>query len=116
MTKNLVESKSKQFAIRIVNLYRYIVDEKQEYVLSKQLLRSGTSIGANIAEAQYGKSKSDFLSKMTISMKEAAENVYWLDILHDTKYITDREYQSIMYDCQEILKLLTAITKTVKKV
>lgn len=116
MTENPVESKSKLFAIRIVNLYKYIVDEKHEYVLSKQLLRSGTSIGANIAEAQYGQSKSDFLSKMSISMKEAAETVYWLELLHDTKYINDGEYQSIIYDCQEILKLLTSITKTVKKV
>ena len=104
--------KSKNFAIRIVRLYQYLCTEKKEFVLSKQLLRSGTSIGANLAEAIYGISDKDFLSKMYISLKECAETKYWLKLLFKTDYLTEQQYQSINEDCTELIKLLTTNTKT----
>lgn len=104
--------KSKNFAIRIVRLYQYLCTEKKEFVLSKQLLRSGTSIGANLAEAIYGISDKDFLSKMYISLKECAETKYWLDLLFKTDYLTEQQYQSINEDCTELIKLLTSSAKT----
>jgi four helix bundle protein len=107
-----VRFKSKKFAVRIVNLYKHLSAEKKEFVLSKQLLRSGTSIGANLAEAEYGISDKDFLSKVYIALKEAAETIYWIDILFDTDYITLAEYDSLKQDCEEILKMLKATTKT----
>ena len=85
--------KSKKFAVRIVNLYRYLSAEKKEYVLSKQILRSGTSIGANIAESEYAQSRKDFLSKLYIALKECAETLYWLDLLYETEYLSEKEYQ-----------------------
>ena len=103
--------KSKNFAIRIVRLYQYLCTEKKEFVLSKQLLRSGTSIGANLAEAIYGISDKDFLSKMYISLKECAETKYWLDLLFKTDYLTEQQYQSINEDCTELIKLLTSSAK-----
>ena len=115
MEKELtVAYKSKKFAIRIVNLYRYLNEEKKEYVLSKQLLRSGTSIGANIAESECAISKKDFLSKVYIAFKEANETIYWLDLLFDTDYLSKQEYLSIKNDCEEIRKMLSSSTKTVK--
>ena len=99
---NVIVCKSKKFAIRIVNLYKYLVDEKKEFVLSKQLLRCGTSIGANVSEAIRGQSKADFGAKMNIALKEASE----------TEYLTDVQYESIMIDCKEINKILTTIVKT----
>lgn len=110
-----VKYKSKKFAVRIVRLYKYLCDEKKEYVLSKQLLRSGTSIGANIAESECAISEKDFLSKMYIAFKECAESKYWLDLLFDTDYLTQTEYDSIMNDCTEIQKLLSSITKTTRE-
>ena len=104
--------KSKNFAIRIVRLYQYLCTEKKEFVLSKQLLRSGTSIGANLAEAIYGMSDKDFLSKMYISLKECAETKYWLELLFKTDYLTEQQYQSINEDCTELIKLLTSSAKT----
>ena len=104
--------KSKDFALRVVRLYKYLCDEKHEYVLSKQLLRCGTSIGANLSEAMYGISRKDFLSKAYISLKECAETNYWLELLHNAEYLNDTEYESIAKDCTELLKLLTSITKT----
>ena len=104
--------KSKNFAIRIVRLYQYLCTEKKEFVLSKQLLRSGTSIGANLAEAIYGISDKDFLSKMYISLKECAETKYWLDLLFKTDYLTEQQYQSINEDCTGLIKLLTSSAKT----
>ena len=104
--------KSKNFAIRIVRLYQYLCTEKKEFVLSKQLLRSGTSIGANLAEAIYGTSDKDFLSKMYISLKECAETNYWLELLFKTDYLTEQQYQSINEDCTELIKLLTSSAKT----
>ena len=108
---NIVEEKSKDFAVRIVKLYKYLCSERQEYVMSKQVLRSGTSIGANIAEAQEGQSKKDFISKMSIALSEASETAYWLELLVRTEYITPSQYESINEDCKELIKLLTAIVK-----
>ncbi len=105
-------TKCKKFAIRIVRLYQFLTGEKKEYVLSNQILRSGTSIGANFAEALYGISSKDFLAKAYISLKECAETKYWLQLLYEGDYLTEREYSSIDYDCTELLRLLTAITKT----
>lgn len=104
--------KSKNFAIRIVRLYQYLCTEKREYVLSKQLLRSGTSIGANLSEAIYGISEREFLSKVYISLKECAEMKYWLELLKNTEYLDVFQYQSMDSDCTELIKLLTAIAKT----
>ena len=111
---NTVEEKSFMFAIRIVNLSKYLAD-KNEYVLSKQILRSGTSIGANVAEAQQAQSTADFISKLTIALKEASETNYWLRLLNATKYITNTEFSSLIADCREIEKLLTSIIKSSKK-
>lgn len=110
--ENTIEIKSFEFAIRIVKLYKYLCDSQKEFVLSKQLLRSGTSIGANVAEALQGQSKRDFLMKMNISLKEASETKYWLKLLHATDYLNDREFDSIHENCMELEKLLTAIVKT----
>ena len=112
MTENAVREKSKKLALRIINLYKHLCDEKHEYVLSKQVLRSGTSIGANIREAQRGQSKPDFYSKMNIALKEADETAYWLELLYESDYIGKSAFDSIYADCDEIIKLLTSITKT----
>ena len=110
----VLEEKSLKFAIRIVNLYKYLIDEKKEFVMSKQVLRSGTSIGANIAEAQYAQSKADSLTKMHISLKEASETKFWLKLLYSTSYIND-SHTSIMNDCDKLLKILTSTCKTTKQ-
>ena len=112
--QNIIVVKSKDFAIRIVKLYRYLNENKKEYVLSKQLLKSGTSIGANVKEAIRGQSKPDFYAKMNIALKEASETEYWLEILKETEYIDDVSFKSIYADCQEILKILMSITKSQK--
>ncbi len=112
LNDNLVALKSKKFAVRIVMLYKYLCDTKKEFVMSKQLLKSGTSIGANVKEAIRGQSRADFLSKMNIALKEASETEYWLEILHDTKYIDDKSFKSIYSDMQEIMKILMSIVKT----
>ena len=109
-----VEEKSFLFAIRIVNLSKYLAG-KNEHVLSKQILRSGTSIGANIAEAQQAQSTADFISKLNIALKESSETNYWLRLLNATKYLTDTEFSSLLNDCREIEKMLTAIIKSSKK-
>ncbi len=114
MKENIVFDKSKRFAIRIVKLYQYLCGEKKEYILSKQLLKSGTSIGANIAEAVCGISEKDFLAKLYIAFKECAETEYWLELLKETGFLTNQEYTSISADCLEIKKLLSSITKTTK--
>ena len=114
MKDNVVFEKSKKFAIRIVNLYKHLCNNKNEYVLSKQLLRSGTSIGANISEALCSISKKEFLAKMYIAFKECTESKYWIELLYETDYLTKEEYTSIADDCTEIQKLLTTITKTTK--
>ena len=112
---NVVEEKSFQFAIRIVRLYRYLRSEKKEFVMAKQLLRSGTSIGANVAEAQQAQSRADFLSKSNIALKEAAEAEYWLRLLHATDYLSDYEFTSVYDDCVQVKKMLVAIVKTSKE-
>lgn len=112
MRESLVFDKSRVFALRIIKLYNYLKSERGEYVLSKQLLRSGISIGANIAEAEYAITKKDFLSKIYISLKEASETKYWLDLLHDADLLSNKEHSSIVADCEELLKLLTSIAKT----
>ena len=114
MKDNVVSDKSKAFAIRIVNLYKYLAKEKQEFILSKQLLRSGTSIGANVREAGQAQSKNDFISKMNIALKEASESEYWLELLHETEYLSDEQFVSIYSDCNELNKLLIAIVKSSK--
>ena len=111
---SVVAIKSKAFALRIVRLYQHLTQEKREFVLSKQLLRSGTSVGANIREAGYGQSRADFISKLSISLKEAAETEYWLELLHESGYLNDSEFSSIHRDCVELLKLLTSIINTAK--
>ena len=95
---SLAGEKGKRFAVRIVKLYQYLTREKKEYILSKQLLRSGTSIGANLAEADYGMSRKDFLSKMSIALKEVSETIYWIDLLHETDYLTEAQYSSLYAD------------------
>ena len=108
-----VKYKSKRLAVRIVNLYKYLCSEKKEYVLSKQLLRSGTSIGANIAESECTIREKDFLAKIYIALKECAETIYWLDLLFETAYLSNAEYDSIKRDCEEIRKMLSSTTKTI---
>jgi len=112
--ENTVKYKSLEFAKRIVNLYKYLCEEKREFVLSKQLLRSGTSIGANVAEAECGISRKDFLAKMYIAFKECAETKYWLELLFSCSYVNEKQYISIMNDCDELRKILSSITKTTK--
>ena len=114
-TENIIVDKSKAFAVRIVRLFQYLCDEKKEYVLSKQILRSGTSIGANVKEAVRGQSKDDFTHKMNISLKEASETEYWLELLFETEYITEQQFESIVTDCRELIKILTAIIKSSRK-
>ncbi len=112
---NAIETKSFQFSVRVVKLCRHLKEEKKEYILSKQLLRSGTSIGANIVEAQQAQSRPDFISKLCIALKEASETNYWLRLLHATDYLSEKEFSSIHIDCKELEKLLTSIIKTTKE-
>ena len=114
IVKGTVNEKSKDFAVRIVRLYQFLCTEKKEFVLSKQLLRSGTSIGANIAEANYAASRNDFSSKLYIALKETGETMYWLDLLYRTDYLTKAQYQSIYSDAEELRKMLSSSTKTIK--
>lgn len=113
--KSIVYEKAFCFSVRIVNLYKYLTTEKKEYILSKQILRSGTSIGANIKEALQGQSRKDYLSKMNIALKEASETEYWIELLIETNYIDDNHSSSILQDCAEINKMLIAIVKTTKE-
>ncbi|ABO50762.1 conserved hypothetical protein [Desulforamulus reducens MI-1] len=112
---NIIVDKSFEFAVRIVRLYQYLCKEKKEFVLSKQLLRCGTSIGANVNEAQNGQSKADFGSKMNIALKEANETLYWINLLHATEYITKSQYESIQKDAEELKRLLVSICKSTFK-
>lgn len=114
MTKSLVYEKSKLFALRIVKLYCYLTEEKREFVMSKQLLRSGTSIGANLAEAVCAVSRPDFLSKAYVAYKESSETCYWLDLLHEAQYLADTQYESASSDARELFRMLTSITKTTR--
>ena len=112
MAENIVLSKSKEFAIRIIKLYKHLCAEKKEFVLSKQILRSGTSIGANVREANVAQSKKEFISKMNIALQEAAETEYWLELPHETDYLSHMEYSSIQSDCSSLNKLLISIVKS----
>jgi len=112
--ESILVIKSKAFAIRVINLYKYLCKEKKEYILSKQLLRSGTSIGANIREANFAQSINDFISKMSIALKEANETHYWLELLNETGYINDLESDSMKKDCKELLRILQASIITAK--
>ena len=103
--------KSKAFALRIINLYKYLCDEQKEYVLSKQILRSGTAIGANLAEARRAISKKDFMAKVYIALKECSETEYWLELLYESGYVKQEWFESIYEDCQELLRILNATTK-----
>ena len=103
--------KSKAFALRIIKLYKYLT-EQNEYILARQIVRCGTSIGANVKEAQNGQSRADFYAKMYIALKEASETEYWLELLHESDYIDDTAFDSIYSDCKELIRLLTSITKT----
>jgi four helix bundle protein len=114
MKDNIIQKKSFQFAIRIVKLYKHLKEVKNEYILSKQILRAGTSIGANIEEAIGGYSELDFLHKMTISYKETRETIYWLKLLEATDYINKSEFESLFVDAEEIIKIITKIQKTIK--
>lgn len=115
MSNNAVLDRAMAFAVRIVRLYQFLISEKREFVLSKQLLRSGTSIGANIAEALGAISRRDFLNKMYIAFKECNESIYWLDLIFRTDYLTAVQYQSIRNDCLELHRILSSITKTTRE-
>ena len=112
-SENILLVKSKSFAIRIIRLYQFLSLEKKEFVLSKQLLRSGTSIGANAKEASRGQSRADFASKISVSLKEASESEYWLDLLYETEYISREEYTSLQQDLSEIIRILMSISRSV---
>ena len=109
-----IYEKSKAFALRVVNLYKYFKENRLEYVMSKQLLRCGTSIGANVRESVYAQSRADFLSKMYIALKEAGEAAYWIELLGDAKYLTPSQSKSMLDDCEELIRILSSITKTTK--
>ena len=111
---NIIRDKSYAFAIRIVNAYKFLIENKKEFVLSKQLLRSGTAVGALVAEAIHAQSGPDFLNKMNVALKEANETKYWLALLKDTDYIEEKQYDSISNDCKELVALLVSIVKSMK--
>lgn len=114
-TNNIIVDKSKAFALRIIKLYKYLCDNKHEYILSKQLIRAGTSIGANVKEAIRAQSTPDFRAKMSIALKEASEAEYWLELLHESDYLTNEEFESIITECVELIKILTAILNSSRK-
>jgi len=114
MKTNLIKEKSFAFALRIVKCFKYLKTEQQEYVLSKQLLRSGTAIGALVRESEHAESKADFIHKLSIALKETNETEYWLDLLHQSDYLDKSAYDSISADCVELLKMLTSIIKSSK--
>ena len=111
----ILRRKSLRFAVRIVNLSKYLKEEKKEYTLSTQILKSGTSIGANLAESATAFSKKDFISKVYISLKECSETLYWLELLYLTEYISEEMYRSMQQDCEELRKMLSATTKTAQE-
>ena len=112
---NAIQIKSRDFAIRIIGCYKFLTEQKGEFVISKQLLRCGTSIGANTRESKNAQSRMDFLNKLNIALKEADETEYWLDLLHATDYFDNTQYESINSDCAELIKLLTSIIKKLKE-
>lgn len=114
MRENIVKNKSFAFAIKVVKLYQFLCSDKKEFVLSKQLLRSGTSVGAMVREAEHAESKADFKHKMGIAQKEINESIYWLELLKETDYLSLEQFENIHADAIEIIKLITSIIKTVK--
>ena len=114
MKNNTILNKSKALALRVIRMYNYLCDEKKEFVLSKQVLRSGTSIGANVREANRSQSKKEFVAKLNISLKEADETMYWLELLHESEYLDDNTFNSIYNDTEELVKLLVSIIKSTK--
>ena len=114
MKENILKYKSLTFTIRVVNLYKFLLDNKKEFALSKQILRSGTSVGAMIREAEFSESNFDFIHKLAIAQKEINETIYWLELLYATKYITKEQFESIYTDALELIKIITASIKTVK--
>jgi four helix bundle protein len=114
MKENVIKNKSFLFAVRIVKLYQYLSEQKKEYVLSKQLLRSGTCVGAMVREAEYAETKNDFKHKLGIAQKETNETLYWLELLKETNYLNEEQFESISIDAIEIIKLLASIIKTTK--
>jgi four helix bundle protein len=114
MKENIVKVKSFGFAVRIVKLYQYLCEHKKEFILSKQLLRSGTSVGAMVREAEHAESKNDFKHKMAIAQKEVNETIYWLELLKETNYLSSEQFESINNDAIELIKLITTIIKTTK--
>lgn len=112
MAKMIVGEKAYAFALRIIKAYKYLSEDKKEFVLSKQLLRSGTAIGALCREAEHAQSRADFINKLSIALKEANETEYWLMLLNDSNYISDESFQSIVVDCQELIRILISIVKT----
>ena len=115
MKESVLKDKSYKFALRIVKLNRFLNEEKKEYVLSKQILRSGTSIGANVVEGNRAESKPDFIHKLSISLKESFETEYWLNLLKDSEYISEKQAESLILDCNELQKMLISSIKTAKK-
>jgi four helix bundle protein len=114
--ENALKDKSYKFALRVVKLYKHLTDEKKEYVLSKQILRSGTSIGANVTEGNQAQSKADFVHKLSIAHKESFETEYWLCLLRDGEFITEKQAESLLEDCKEVQKILTTSIKTAKNI
>lgn len=115
MKESILRDKSKAFAIRIIKLYKFLLEEKKEFVISKQILRCGTSIGANFAEAIYGVSEADFMNKLSIAQKEASETIYWLELLYETDFITKEQFDSMLANADELVRLLAASIITMKK-
>ena len=114
-TENLIVDKSKCFALEIIKLYQFLCDEKKEYIMSKQILRSGTSVGANVREGVRGQSKADFYAKLHISLKEAEETEYWLELLYESNYISKERFDFIYSMNEEVIRILVSITRTQKK-
>jgi four helix bundle protein len=114
MKENIIKIKSFAFAIRVVKLYQYLCNDKKEFILSKQLLRSGTSVGAMIREAEHAESKLDFKHKMAIAQKEINEAIYWIELLKETEYLSNEQFESLYADATEIIKLITSIIKSTK--
>ena len=112
--ENAVKEKSFRFAVRTVKVCKFLSEIKNEYVMSKQLLKCGTSIGANVAESRFAQSRPDFISKLSIALKEAGEAEYWLRLLYETNYLTEKQFMSLICDCEELEKLLASIVKSSK--
>lgn len=115
MTEPIIATKSYSFALRVIKAYKFLTEEKKEFILSKQLLRSGTAIGAMVRESKFAQSRLDFINKLSIGLKEANETLYWLDLLHDSGYIESGVYGSIYSDCNELVSILSSTVKTTKQ-